>query len=439
MKRAAAAAGLLTSSRAARAARGPTRNGPVSLLQTLCPPGSRGSTRRSGAAALPRRALSASRASAAAPSPPPPAPSAPPSPPPPPPAAGSSVVEAALAARAAASRRAAELSIALDAGDTLLYVGGAGTARTVRGAWLGSGALWAYVLGAQALTLVNPTLVSLWSAPFLAAWVALAGASTALALASSASSIRAAALTADGAHLRLWAYGPLGVGLGAPVDVPLAAASAVAPPRSSAADASSVFVAVGSPSARLLFDKPELLPYPRDVVGTGVQFSERGVVLGRGGLPAGWGAGAPGELAALPPAAREELRRYCVLALALTPGVGELDAAAVAAGAWELADVKDATRRGRHGGPRERAVGELALWRRAIDGRPGANGREYWYHELTWATAWAPPRVDGRGPFEHWPARARLPARTVVPSPMAEAARALAERAAAARDGGAAR
>ncbi len=302
-------------------------------------------------------------------------------------------------------------------GETLLYTGGGTTKRSVLTSWAGTGLLWVYIATVKtaealdpAVTLLGPTATLLFASFGLITSLMAVGTTRCM--------VRYGVLTADGAHLRVYPYGTVvGIGAGTPVEVPLAL---LRENVRSKGDKAALYVNVKGSIASLVFDKPTHLPIS-DGPGSQLTFNGRGVVLQKGGLPKGWGPPAPGAAAPAPASVfglsagdKTDLRRYAVLVHALSDGVEALDAGAVAAGEWELDACVEQLRR--PAAPRAKAIQDLALWRKAID---GSTGREYWWHEISWIASWAEPQVDGKGPYEHWPGRKALPVPNLLTPPAA--------------------
>jgi hypothetical protein len=143
----------------------------------------------------------------------------------------------------------------------------------------------------------------------------------------------------------------------------------------------------------------------------------------------------PAALYAYPQEIRDQIRRYAVL-VRILKGNPVTDMHRFRDGNWELesmidqlfAPIKhtftlpappataDETKKGEDGtlattaaatsaavtlhGSTAAKVAELVYWREATDVK---TGNKYWWHTVTWARQWAPPMVDGKGPYDWYP------------------------------------
>lgn len=309
-------------------------------------------------------------------------------------------------------RRALELEkppVPMREGETLLYVGGSGTKRSLMAGWYGTTLVWGYLIAVSGAELFNADLMLL-STSWKLAFAGIAALTSKFAASTTSIMMRYAVLTEDGQHVRLYPYGnPYGIGTGTAVTVPISMLRETSNEKSAKTYHTEVLARINGSSACVVFDKPPQVPLPA-VPGSALQWTERGVALQKGGLPkgavvAGGSAGEATSLGLLTRQTKEELRRYSVLAYLLQPETKEVNAAVVAAGDWELDAMKEQLRPVVRSQMEGRAR-ELALWRKAVD---KDSGKEYWFNAVTWQAQWDMPMVDGKGPWEHWPGLAALP------------------------------
>jgi hypothetical protein len=300
-----------------------------------------------------------------------------------------SLVEQRLAHAELARAREAQASppVPVGEGEVLLYTAGASTKRTVLTSWIGAGTCSLYLGAAKGVELLSTSADAVLLSPTWTAVFATVAAATAFfATAVTRTCVRYAVLTADGAHLRVHAYGLGGIGSGKGISVPVPLLAVDVPYMERRKDGEALHVRVNGSKAPLVFDKPSGLGIPRSP-GTGLVWDRDGLVslvLGGAGE-----AGAPARppvtsdaLGLLDKDVRAALRRYAVLVHVL--GGHPVDTARVRAGDFPLSALKTATK------PTDAAL--RALWKSATD---PTSGKTYYYHELTWQRQWTPPTVEG--------------------------------------------
>ena len=305
--------------------------------------------------------------------------------------ASASVVEELFAPRAAAPRASGGASpVPLAAGETLLHSSGPSTQRTVFFAWVGAATCSLYLGAVKAAELASPDLGALLSPAWTAVFALTSLVTVQLARATGSCCVKHAVLERDGARLRVYPYGALGLGVGAPVSLPVALLSLNEGFAERRKDSEALHVKVKESAAHLIFDKPAALYAIAAKPGSGLAFDAKSGAVSL--LPSHATAAATDDAAAPPDAApedaaaaarREELRRYAVLVHVLHGNA--VDASRVADGAFELSRLRGDLRPS----GAVAVAGARSLWKTAVD---PASGATYHYHDATWQRQWEAPR-----------------------------------------------
>lgn len=278
-------------------------------------------------------------------------------------------------------------------GDVFMHSAGGSTQRTVLTSWLGATTCTMYITAVKAaewLTDMEPLLSPFWTSVF--AGVAIV--TSTLAQATTRCCVKYAVLTADGAHLKVYPYGMLGFGAGKPVSIPIPLIKFNQAFTEQKKDADALHVKVKDSKAHLIFDKPVHLGLSK-VAGPGVVFDNNGVTTVA--LPSAVPISPAADKAAVASAGtgvdalglldkqiREDFKRYAALVHVLNGNT--VNAAKIKSGEFQLEKMKNQLK----------PSGDAArsMWRSATD---AASGKQYWYHELTWQTQWAPPMILAHG------------------------------------------
>jgi hypothetical protein len=277
--------------------------------------------------------------------------------------------------------------VPLARGEVLLYSSGPSTQRTVFLAWVGAATCTLYLGAVKAAELASPGVGALLSPAWTAVFGLVSVVTVQLARATGSCCVRHAVLERDGAHLRVYPYGALGLGAGAPVVLPIALLSLNEGFAERRKDAEALHVKVKESAAHLIFDKPAALYGIAALPGSGLAFDAKSgaaaLLPSHATAAAADDAAAPASDAAAA-ARKEALRRYAVLVNVL--GGHTVDAARVADGAFELARLRADLR------PTGAAAAAAArsLWKTAVD---PATQAAYYYHEATWQTQWTRPNT----------------------------------------------
>ena len=282
--------------------------------------------------------------------------------------------------------------VPLGEGEVLLYSGGASTQRTVFLSWVGAATCTLYLGAVKAAEVASPALGALLSPAWTAVFAAVSLVTVQLARATSSCCVRHAVLERDGAHLRLYPYGALGLGVGREVVVPVPLLSLNEGFAERRKDAEALHVKVKNSAAHLIFDKPAGLYAVAALPGSGLAFDAKS---GAAALLPSHSTAAAVDDAALAVVAGdaatnaaadaaadrvEALRRYAVLVHVLHGNC--VDAARVADGGFELARLRHDLR--------PPAAAARSLWKSVKIEETGAT---YYFHEATWQTQWEQPRM----------------------------------------------
>ena len=263
--------------------------------------------------------------------------------------------------------------------ETLLYSSGPSTQRTVFLAWVGAATCSLYLVAVKGAELAymgtETASLELLSPAWTAVFASISLITTQLARATSSCCIRYAVLEKDGARLRLYPYGTLGFGSGKPVSVPIALLSLNEDFAVRRKDPEALHVKVKDSKAHLIFDKPNLLSISKSP-GSGLIFEKSGSVTL---LPSHGG----NRETPLSKSENDQLRKYAVLVQVLSGNL--VNASIVNKDSYELETFKQNLKLSTN----EEEVAARSLWKSAQD----ANGKTYYFNEVTWLRQWAPPRT----------------------------------------------
>ena len=282
--------------------------------------------------------------------------------------------------------------VPLNRGEVLVNWGGASTLRTYMANWV---AAFFFTINLGVMASIDSLIpIMVLTTPVKAAVVSIASVAVYSATITSRCLVRAAVLEADGAHLRIYTYGPF-FRPAAPVRVPLKLIGESEAVRAGT-DTEALYACIragakGTMSrAHLVFDKPfrECAALPH-TPGSGLAWSERGLAahsIPPPSPPPPTGGDSDGQRAALDVAA---FRNY-VLLVWLLQGNVVVDTRRLIADDWDLENmVHQLGAKGAVGAEARMlaAKAATATWRAVKD----EAGRDYYYNVLTWETSWNPP------------------------------------------------